>query len=108
MSPNVSERSFEEAIECGLLQHGPDACVGDAPAIREISPPYGETPPGGYTPYTTMAEKLQAMVVLGDANSRTKDYYDLHQLPRALAFDGPTLVESIRRTFARRASPRSR
>jgi hypothetical protein len=42
--------------------------------------------------------------VLGDANSRTKDYYDLLQLPRALAFDGPTLVESIRRTFARRAT----
>jgi len=57
-----------------------------------------------YTPYTTMAEKLEAMVVLGDANSRTKDYYDLHQLPRALAFEGPTLVESIRRTFARRAT----
>lgn len=23
MSPEISERSFEEAIECGLLQHGP-------------------------------------------------------------------------------------
>ena len=30
MSPEVSERSFEEAIECGLLQDGPDACIGDA------------------------------------------------------------------------------
>ena len=27
MSLEVSERSFEEAIECGLLQHGPDACA---------------------------------------------------------------------------------
>jgi len=25
MSPEISERSFEEAIECRLLQHGPDA-----------------------------------------------------------------------------------
>lgn len=26
MSPEISERSFEQqAIECGLLQHGPDA-----------------------------------------------------------------------------------
>jgi len=57
-----------------------------------------------YTPYTTVAEKLEAMVVLGEANSRTKDYYDLVALPRALAFDGPTLVESIHRTFARRAT----
>jgi hypothetical protein len=56
-----------------------------------------------YTPYTTVAEKLEAMVVLGNANSRLKDYYDLTTLPARLAFDGPTLVESIRRTFGRRA-----
>ncbi len=48
MSPEISERSFEEAIECGLLQHGPDACAGDATAVRETSPSYGVTPPGGY------------------------------------------------------------
>ena len=30
MSPEISERSLEESIGCGLLQHGPDACVGDA------------------------------------------------------------------------------
>jgi len=48
MSPDVSERAFEEAIERVLLQHGPDACPGDATAVREASPPYGENPPGGY------------------------------------------------------------
>jgi len=48
MSPEISERSFEEAIECGLLQHGPDACGGDAKVVRETTPPYGDTPPGGY------------------------------------------------------------
>ena len=48
MSPEISERSFEEAIECGLLQHGPDACEGEASAVRETTPPYGDTPPGGY------------------------------------------------------------
>ena len=48
MSPEISEHAFEEAIECGLLQHGPDACAGDAMAVRETSPPYGESPPGGY------------------------------------------------------------
>ena len=48
MSPEISERSFEEAIECGLLQHGPDACAGDATAVREAPPPHGEMPPGGY------------------------------------------------------------
>jgi type I restriction enzyme R subunit len=48
MSPEVSERSFEEAIECALLQYGPDACAGDSTAVRETPPPYGDTPAGGY------------------------------------------------------------
>ena len=48
MSPEISERSFEEAIECGLLQEGPDACAGDTEAVRETPPPFGDTPPGGY------------------------------------------------------------
>jgi len=48
MSPEISERAFESAIECALLQYGPDACAGDATAVRETSPPYGDTPPGGY------------------------------------------------------------
>ena len=46
MSPVISERSFEEAIECGLLQDGPDAGAGDATGVREAPPPYGTTPPG--------------------------------------------------------------
>ena len=48
MSPEVSEKSFEEAIECALLEHGPDACAGYATAVRETPAPWGDTPPGGY------------------------------------------------------------
>ena len=48
MSPEISERSFEEAIECGLLQHGPDACAGEGNAVQETPAPYGDTPPGSY------------------------------------------------------------
>ena len=49
MSPEISERAFEDAIECALLEHGPDACVtGDVTMARETPPPYGDTPPGGY------------------------------------------------------------
>ncbi len=48
MSPEISERAFEDAIECALLEYGPDACVGAANAIRKVSPPYSNTPPGGY------------------------------------------------------------
>jgi hypothetical protein len=38
VSPEISERAFEEAIEYALLQHGPDACAGDATAVRETPP----------------------------------------------------------------------
>ncbi len=49
MSPEVSERAFEEAIECALLRDGPDACPGDATAVRESPPAFGGEPaPGGY------------------------------------------------------------
>ena len=48
MSPDISERSFEESIECALLAHGPDACAGPASAVRETAPPYGDSTPGGY------------------------------------------------------------
>ncbi len=48
MSPEISERAFEDAIECALLEFGPDACASDENAVREVSPPYGSTPPGGY------------------------------------------------------------
>ena len=45
----ISERKLEEAIECALLQHGPDACPGDSIGVRESAPPYGDEPaPGGY------------------------------------------------------------
>jgi type I restriction enzyme R subunit len=48
MSVEVSERSFEDAIECALLRHGPDACAGEVIDVTEGPPPYGDTPPGGY------------------------------------------------------------
>ncbi len=48
MSVEICERSFEESIECALLLHGPDACTGFASAVHESSPPYADTPPGGY------------------------------------------------------------
>lgn len=39
MSPDISERPPEEAIECALLQSGTGARVGDRTAVRETSPP---------------------------------------------------------------------
>ncbi len=34
MTPDISERSFEDAIECALLAGGPDVCPGDG-LVRE-------------------------------------------------------------------------
>jgi len=48
MNLEISERAFEEAIECGRLQYGPDACPGDATTVRETMPPFGDNAPGGY------------------------------------------------------------
>ena len=48
MSLKISERSFEEAIECALLQLGPDACPADMALVLEQSLAYTDTPPGGY------------------------------------------------------------
>ncbi len=58
-----------------------------------------------YPREAVVAEKLEAMVVLGDRNSRIKDFFDLHFLATAFEFDRPTLAEAVRRTFERRGTP---
>jgi hypothetical protein len=58
-----------------------------------------------YVPEAVVAEKLEAMVVLGQRNSRIKDFFDVQHLAEHRGFEGPTLVESVRRTFARRGTP---
>jgi type I restriction enzyme R subunit len=48
-SRKISERSFEDAIECALLAGGPDACPEDGAVVREIPLPYGpDWLPGGF------------------------------------------------------------
>ena len=49
MTPDISERAFEDAIEAALLRNGPDAPRGGAKSVRESPPSYGDDPlPGGY------------------------------------------------------------
>lgn len=52
--------------------------------------------------YTVVAEKYQAMVMLGMANSRMKDFYDLYVIARTAALDGSLLAQAIAATFERR------
>lgn len=55
-----------------------------------------------YPRETVVAEKFQAMVELGIANSRMKDFFDLWFLARTYAFDGVLLCQAIQTTFQRR------
>lgn len=55
-----------------------------------------------YPHYTVIAEKLEAMVSLGIANSRMKDFYDLWLLSTLFDFNGKTLSEAVSNTFKRR------
>ncbi|NKC14316.1 MAG: nucleotidyl transferase AbiEii/AbiGii toxin family protein [Gammaproteobacteria bacterium] len=55
-----------------------------------------------YPRETVVAEKFQAMVMLGIANSRMKDFYDVWTLARQFAFSGPELRKAIGATFERR------
>jgi predicted nucleotidyltransferase component of viral defense system len=58
-----------------------------------------------YPRETAFAEKLEALAVLGIANSRMKDYFDLLTLAREDRMDADTLARAIAATFARRGTP---
>jgi predicted nucleotidyltransferase component of viral defense system len=56
-----------------------------------------------YAKETVVAEKVEALVLLGLTTSRMKDLYDLDLLRRTFAFD-EELVSAVRATFARRGT----
>ena len=51
-----------------------------------------------------VAEKFEAMVRLGIANSRMKDFYDVWLLSQLFEFVGRILSDAIRTTFGRRST----
>lgn len=85
-----------------------DVGFGDAitPQAVEIDYPTlldGPTPHlRAYPAETVVAEKFEALVSLGLANSRMKDFYDLWFIAQTFDFAGAGLSEAIRRTFERR------
>jgi hypothetical protein len=58
-----------------------------------------------YPREVVVAEKFHAMVALGIANSRMKDFFDLWMLSSTFEFTGPRLSEAIAATFERRNTP---
>jgi hypothetical protein len=58
-----------------------------------------------YSRETAIAEKFEAMVKLGQVNSRMKDFHDIWLLSRQFNFDGQTLATAMTKTFANRSTP---
>lgn len=115
---------IREDQEYGGLRMMLSAWVGDAKVRLQIDVGFGDaiTPRStavdipvlldfpsprlhAYPRETVVAEKLDAMVQLGLANSRMKDFYDLMVMSQVLDFDGDLLVQAIRATFERRQTP---
>jgi predicted nucleotidyltransferase component of viral defense system len=85
---------FGDAMEPGVeMLDYPSMLEFPAPRLR------------AYARETVIAEKLQAMVALGRANSRMKDFYDIWILSRSFTFDDDRLPRAIAATFARRGTP---
>ena len=73
----------------------------DFPVMLEMSAPKLQ----GYARETVIAEKFQAMVTLGHANTRLKDYYDTWILSQSFTFEDGRLPQAIAATFDRRGTP---
>ena len=83
--------AFGDALEPGAEIIG-YPCILDLPAPRLRA----------YARETVIAEKFQAMVALGRANSRMKDFYDIWLLSQSFPFDDDRLARAIAATFERR------
>ena len=87
-----------------------DIGFGDAitPAAIEIDYPTLLDAPAphlrAYPVETVVAEKFEALVTLGMANSRLKDFYDLWVISRNFELRQTALVEAVQRTFERRGT----
>lgn len=100
---------FRGLLDTARISMQIDIGFGDAiypqPQIAELPTMLGMSIPRVlcYSRESAIAEKLEAMIKLGEMNSRMKDFYDIWLLSRQFEFDGAVLAEAVRRTFARRA-----
>jgi Nucleotidyl transferase AbiEii toxin, Type IV TA system len=99
MSVRLGQARLELQVDIGF---------GDAivPRPRKIDFPsllgFPQAKVRAYRRETVVAEKFQAMVDLGIANSRMKDFYDLGTFAKEFEFDGKTLSQALEATFNRR------
>lgn len=79
----------------------PEPVEIEYPALLEAPAPVLRA----YPPETVVAEKFEAIVSLGVANSRMKDFYDLWMIAQTFTFDGAVLANAVQQTFDRRRTP---
>jgi len=91
--PITVDIGFGDAVEPGA----PDI---DLPVLLDMPSPHLRA----YPPETVIAEKFHAMVVLGRANSRMKDYYDVWMLTSAFEIEPERLHRAVVATFSRRGT----
>ena len=121
LEDSIVAQEIQEAQEYGGIRVRMSALLGRARANVQIDVGFGDAvtpepeeiefggmlgfPPAalrGYPRESVIAEKLHAMVTLGIANSRMKDFYDLLYMSRQFDFDGRKLCDAIAATFERR------
>ena len=78
----------------------PTAIEINYPALLDAPAPHLRA----YPVETVVAEKFEALVTLGVANSRLKDFYDLWVISRTFELRQAALVEAVQRTFERRGT----
>lgn len=78
----------------------PAAVEASLPTLLDLPAPNLLT----YPPETVIAEKFEAAVSLGMANSRMKDLYDMRGLAQRCSFEGRVLSEAIVNTFRTRGT----
>ena len=87
----VIDIAFGDSVEPGLQEM-------DLPVLLDFPAPHLRA----YARETVIAEKFQAKVMLGRANSRMKDLYDIWVLSRTFEFKNGKLPRAVAATFARR------
>ncbi len=58
-----------------------------------------------YSLESTVAEKLDAIILLMEATGRMKDFYDIYYLATTFNFEGRKLQEAIYETLSNRGTP---
>ncbi len=76
----------------------PDRVNMNFPVILEMDIPQIYA----YSLASVIAEKFEAIVSLGDANSRYKDFYDIYLLANRYNLSGQELSEAVKETFEHR------